>query len=116
MPVDRSLYPADWEELSRHIRFERAGGCCECQGECGRHRGRCGERHGEPAQTFRGQVVLTTAHLDHNPANSAPANLRAMCQACHLAYDQEQHGRNARTTRNQQHREELLQAGQLELW
>ena len=31
--------------------------------------------------------MLTIAHLDHNPANSDPTNLRALCQACHFGYD-----------------------------
>lgn len=33
------------------------------------------------------RVVLTVAHLDHNPANCDRSNLRALCQACHNAYD-----------------------------
>jgi 5-methylcytosine-specific restriction endonuclease McrA len=34
-----------------------------------------------------GRVVLTIAHLDQNPANNAEANLRALCQRCHLNHD-----------------------------
>lgn len=33
------------------------------------------------------RVVLTVAHLDHQPENCARDNLRALCQACHNAYD-----------------------------
>ena len=33
------------------------------------------------------KVVLTVAHLDHTPENNDRDNLRALCQACHLAYD-----------------------------
>jgi hypothetical protein len=33
------------------------------------------------------EVVLTVAHLDHQPENCAPDNLRAWCQRCHNAYD-----------------------------
>lgn len=36
-------------------------------------------------------IVLTIAHLDHNPANCDDANLRAWCQRHHLAYDQQHH-------------------------
>jgi 5-methylcytosine-specific restriction endonuclease McrA len=39
------------------------------------------------------------AHLDHDPANCAPENLRALCQRCHLRYDRFEHGRNAAETR-----------------
>jgi 5-methylcytosine-specific restriction endonuclease McrA len=33
------------------------------------------------------RVVLTVAHLDHQPENCDPENLRAWCQRCHNAYD-----------------------------
>lgn len=39
MPISRenaARYPDDWPEISRRIRFDRAGGRCECRGECGR--------------------------------------------------------------------------------
>ncbi len=32
-------------------------------------------------------VVLTVAHLDHQPWNCADENLKAMCQRCHNRYD-----------------------------
>jgi len=37
------------------------------------------------------RVVLTVAHLNHNPKDSRPSNLVAMCQRCHLHYDRELH-------------------------
>ncbi len=33
------------------------------------------------------KVILTVAHLDHQPENCARDNLRALCQRCHNAYD-----------------------------
>ena len=36
MPMQRNRYPDDWEDISQHIRFERAGGKCE----------QCGAPHG----------------------------------------------------------------------
>ena len=39
MPINRELrwfYPIDWPEISRRVRFERAGGVCE---GCGRPHG-----------------------------------------------------------------------------
>lgn len=33
------------------------------------------------------RVVLTVAHLDHQPENCDPENLRAWCQRCHNVYD-----------------------------
>lgn len=32
-------------------------------------------------------IVLTVAHLDHNPANCDDKNLAALCQKCHNSYD-----------------------------
>ena len=44
-------------------------------------------------------IVLTVAHLDHQPENCAPENLAAMCQRHHLAYDHDHHRANAQATR-----------------
>lgn len=65
-------------------------------------------------QTAEGQlkiirIVLTIAHLDHQPENCAPENLRALCQRHHLAYDHDHHRANAQATRR-------AKAGTLELF
>lgn len=87
-PENRGRYPKDWAEISRRIRFERADSHCECTGECGEdHGGRCGETHGERHSTTGSWVILTVAHLDHQPENCADDNLKAMCQRCHNRYD-----------------------------
>ena len=46
------------------------------------------------------RVVLTVAHLDHQPENCDEGNLAALCQRCHLGYDMATHVRNARETRD----------------
>lgn len=110
-PEMRELYPKDWDEISHRIRFERAAGRCECEGECGiEHDGRCHRRHGDLevrslsgyglAGTMKWKVVLTTGHLDHDPVNCVDENLRAWCQWCHLRYDRHEHARNAGRTRD----------------
>ena len=84
-------YPGDWPAISIAIK-QRAEWRCECKGECGTdHDGRCTAIHLGAAPISGKRVVLTTAHLDHTPENCDPDNLRAMCQACHLAYDREHH-------------------------
>jgi hypothetical protein len=110
-PENKNRYPADWPTISRQIRFERAASRCECHGECGRatHTGRCPNLHGRPAYGTGSTVVLTVAHLDHTPENCDPANLRAMCQGCHLHYDREHHRQTAAATR----RALIAAAGQL---
>jgi len=44
-------------------------------------------------------VVLTVAHLDHTPENCDEANLKAMCQRCHLAYDGPHHAQTRTAAR-----------------
>jgi hypothetical protein len=118
-PELRWLYPIDWKELSAVIRFRRAGGRCE---RCGRPhlrvvddlgdgrwwdegtgswrngRGRAigPPAFGDHARLRRTRVVLTTAHLDHDPTNNRPRNLKALCQRCHLAHDRAEHRRRIR--------------------
>ena len=99
-PADKRRYPPNWRQISKSIRFDRAGGRCECTGECGAgHKGRCEARHGQPHPVTGSKVVLTTAHRDHEPRNCAPENLFAACQRCHLRYDAELHKANAAWTR-----------------
>ena len=44
-------------------------------------------------------IVLTVAHLNHQPEDCRPENLAAMCQRHHLAYDHDHHRANAQATR-----------------
>lgn len=103
-PSERARYPKDRKAISARIRA-RAGGRCECQGECGLHQPkplprRCQERQGEPARWAKGTIVLTVAHLgDPSPENCADDNLKAMCQRCHNRYDQPMRQQNAAATR-----------------
>ena len=46
--------------------------------------------------------MLTTAPLDHTPENCDPANLRAMCQGCHLHYDRDHHAQTRKATRGRE--------------
>lgn len=118
-PERRWFYPIDWAIISRRIRFERARGRCEA---CGRPHGRLicqladGRWFDDQEQTWRddrgGQapwpdvedyatqrtrrIVLGTAHLDHDPGNSRPVNLMALCQRCHLRNDRAENIRSRR--------------------
>ena len=44
-------------------------------------------------------IVMTTAHLNHEPEDCRPENLAAMCQRHHLAYDAQHHKETAYATR-----------------
>lgn len=105
MPIRRDAYPPDWEAISRRIRLDRAGGRCECTRQCGRatpahlgEDGRCVRRNGDLTPAGR-PVVLTTAHLNHDPADTRDEVLAALCQACHLALDGHQHAQTRARTR-----------------
>lgn len=51
-------------------------------------------------------IVLTIAHLDHNPENCHDDNLASLCQRCHNIYDRPHRNETMRITRKR---------GQLEL-
>jgi hypothetical protein len=130
---NKDRYPADWAAISDRIRFGRAGGRCECRGECGLEHDADGCRapHGQrvrwsvllPGMWTRARgplgrdftapvkIVLTTGHLDHQPEHCTDQNLRAWCQRCHNRYDRSH--RNA--TRKRRQREAIEAAGQLSL-
>jgi|WetSurMetagenome_2_1015567.scaffolds.fasta_scaffold1111427_2 hypothetical protein len=86
-PSERSKYPADWAEISARIRVREGNRCKWCKAENGQAHPETGSR-----------VVLTVAHLDHDPANNVEENLAALCQRCHLQYDRAQHVANTRET------------------
>ncbi|HWL81203.1 MAG TPA: hypothetical protein VNR89_09630 [Roseomonas sp.] len=120
-PELRWLYPIDWAQLSHAIRFGRAGGRCEqcrrphgiviqClpdgrwrEGEDGRWRDgegrRCAAATPEELAALRhSRVVLAAAHLDHDPTNNHPRNLRSLCQRCHMLHDRPYHLAQRRLT------------------
>ncbi len=123
MPIRRQhrwLYPIDWPQISASIRFGRAKGRCE---QCGRPHGRLvfhlgdGRWWDEESNTWRNgqgralsampthvpsladaatrttKVFLAAAHLDHDPGNNRPRNLKAFCQRCHMLHDRKEHQR-----------------------
>lgn len=102
MPIreeNKARYPANWRSISEAI-VKRSGGRCECRGECGCNHAedevpvpdlpdwqRCAAFNKNAHPVTGSLVVLTVAHLDHQPENCADENLRAMCQRCHNRYD-----------------------------
>lgn len=107
-PENRARYPRNWKQIRAAI-LERAGHRCE---QCGIPDGVYRNRNTGQWTTgiycvaswrARGvsvtRIVLTIAHLDHTPENCDPANLRALCQRCHLAYDATHHQQTAYQTR-----------------
>lgn len=106
MPCDYNKYPPNWHTEIRPRILARAQNCCEFPG-CGLENNHVAwsiKRKGFPAiwvkeKPVRGlsklwpgkpvRVVLTIAHLDHDPENHnvKDERLRAYCQLHHLQHD-----------------------------
>jgi hypothetical protein len=123
-PENRGRYPANWDEIRAAI-LTRAGNCCEqCNVANGKRIARgagpfVGTYQADTAEVFDAEtgeyiasvrmseyqvknmvtIVLTIAHLDHQPENCDPDNLRAWCQMHHLRHDAAHHAETARATR-----------------
>lgn len=127
-PENAKRYPANWPEI-RQAAGDLAGWNCqhpECvahqyefgfwklhaDGDAHWQRWGRGDTYRESRQAAaelydsRGDIgekpiviVLTCAHLDHQPENCDPANLRMLCQRHHLAHDHQHHQANAQATR-----------------
>jgi len=97
-PENRARYPADWKAISVEVKL-RAG--LRCEGSPAYPDCRAWDREEHPVTGSH--VILTVAHLDHQPENvGTPGdrpNLKAWCQRCHLTYDAQHHAATARETR-----------------
>jgi hypothetical protein len=88
------LYPKEWPLISLTIRA-LAGFKCEW----------CEAKNGWPHPETGSRVVLTVAHMNHRPQDCGDrANLKALCQKCHLNYDRHIHMRNSAETRRKRMR------------
>ena len=124
MPIlkeNKHLYPANWKELSDKAVIRAGYKCQQCGVENyalgGRHKGEFyyaipkGEKmlslewpkpgemwwcSGLDVQLRIIRIILTVAHMDHDPANCKAENLKALCQRCHLRYDQQHHAQTRR--------------------
>ena len=120
-PENKHRYPADWQQVRLRI-LARAMHRCEYPGCTATHRALGYWRdnlfvhlprslrdagYNKPCEVAceGGStlkiilVVLTIAHLDHQPENCSDDNLRAWCQRHHLAYDAEHHAETAYMSR-----------------
>jgi hypothetical protein len=112
-PENLHRYPPNWMDIRLRI-LQRAGFKCEHEGCKARQHQvgywnhdewvllpfalrEAGAREGDRVACSDGstvkvlRIVLTVAHLDHQPENCADENLRAWCQRHHLAYDAAHH-------------------------
>lgn len=113
MPMDRSLYPEDWESIAFDVKQKSGWHCRQCQRPCrspGETEGDFIDRIENLGEGWEcdlwetvldqefglidkpklGRFVLTVAHLNHIPSDCRPENLKALCSVCHLRYDRGQ--------------------------
>jgi hypothetical protein len=90
VPVDWSKYPPDWKKIAKAVK-EAAGWKC-APPEPGLPG--CGKQCRTPDVPFRKghptrghKFTLTVAHLNHDPMDCRPENLRPLCAPCHIRYD-----------------------------
>jgi DNA-directed RNA polymerase subunit M/transcription elongation factor TFIIS len=103
MPINYKDYPANWKTEIRPAILKRAKNKCEM---CGAPNKTVILRTRDTFEVLENStslealeldgarlttVVLTVAHMDHDITNSDPANLKALCQKCHLHHDKYQH-------------------------
>ena len=82
--------------------FDNAGEGCNFQGDRWTYKAARAfvDRMWAPTDEDRPTIiVLTVAHLNHDPTDCDPENLRSWCQRHHLAYDAKHHAANAYQTR-----------------
>lgn len=124
-PENRSRYPTNWPEIRAAILARADNRCEQCRVANGRTIARgtgpfAGTFQTEDAEVYDAEtgeyiarvrmseyqvknmvtIVLTIAHLDHQPDNCADDNLRAWCQMHHLRHDAAHHAETARATRH----------------
>lgn len=111
MPMNRSLYPPNWDEIASKVKRRARWKCQNCDRPC-RNPGESvadlearvknwGDAYviadggnGKMVWAFkRGRFTLTVAHLNHRPEDCRPRNLKAWCAPCHARYDLSQMAR-----------------------
>lgn len=119
-PENRHLYPPNWVEISTNVKKE-AGWRCEVCGVQHNAQGFWIEDEFWTLQEIFNKlndegvdvlgdndipmdkkpikIVLTTAHLDHDPTNCERSNLKAMCQRHHNRYDAEHRKQTRKDTK-----------------
>lgn len=121
MPMQRDLYPPNWEAISLAKRNSTDWKCEHCGKEC------C--RPGESPLEFMERIAtnrlsecpvvreyiehprrftLTVAHLDQDPQNNDASNLAALCAPCHLIHDHPYRLANSHRKRERQGQLSLL--------
>ena len=74
MPMDRSKYPPNWDEIATAVKDACGWKCEGCRKQC--------RRPGEKFDTHK--RTLTVAHINHVESDCRPENLAGLCAPCHV--------------------------------
>lgn len=102
MPMQRHLYPANWDAIALQVKTDANWQCQQCRKECRRAKESLSDfiTRVEEAVEKPTRFTLTVAHYpDPNPANVAKDNLLALCAPCHLRLDATLHAATRRRNR-----------------
>ena len=119
MPMDKSRYPQNWDEIATEVK-ERANWACQ----------QCGLKHGEYIERTPGKkikIVMTVHHVGAPKPDGTPGdrhdkmdcrieNLLCLCQRCHWLADIDIHIEKAQLAIKKRRIERIKQTGQLSLW
>ncbi|CAD5984941.1 HNH endonuclease [Planktothrix tepida] len=130
MPMDLNRYPKNWRAIALQVKEAADWTCQNCDRPC-RHPGETWDElekrvennwevyveidtkeFGVVEVSKFNRFTLTVSHLNHNPMDCRPENLRALCSVCHLKYDARHHARSR--SGNKLRRREAV--GQLQLF
>jgi len=107
MPMERERYPEDWILTALAIKDASHWQCQQCGRPCRKPGETIAEFEKRLGKKWKPQLaekladyeltgvlkyrpqrfLLTVAHLDQDPSNGNPENLKALCAPCHLRYD-----------------------------
>jgi DICT domain-containing protein len=116
MPMERNRYPKNWRLIALAIKQASLWNCQQCSRPCRKPSEAIAEFEKRLDSLWLSELVsftselgqaemvlyrpnrflLTVAHLDQDPGNSEPENLKALCAPCHLRYNRRFQGFNRR--------------------
>lgn len=79
---ERSRYPDNWEEISKHVRYVIYDNRCQM----------CGLQGGELYPGENVKVVIDCCHIIDDYTNHDISNLIALCKRCHWNFDNTKRG------------------------
>jgi 5-methylcytosine-specific restriction endonuclease McrA len=131
VPMEYDRYPKDWKAIALQVKTDADWTCQHCGKPCRQPGESVTDFEKRLAPEWRPQLterltdyertgvlqykpkrfLLTVAHLDQEPSNIAPENLKALCAPCHLRFDVKFRGYNRRRLRERRGQLNLFSDG-----